>query len=99
MARAARRTVMVETTDTIRLMIVDDHAVVREGIRTYLELEDQFQIVGEASNGREAVDKARALRPDVVLMDLLMPELDGIGATKGIKETNPEIKIIVLTSF
>ena len=90
---------MVETTDTIRLMIVDDHAVVREGIRTYLELEDRFQIVGEASNGREAVDKARVLRPDVVLMDLLMPELDGIGATKGIKETNPEIKIIVLTSF
>ncbi len=90
---------MVDTADTIRLMIVDDHAVVREGIRTYLELEDHFQIVGEASNGREAADKARVLRPDVVLMDLLMPELDGIGATKAIKETNPEIRIIVLTSF
>ena len=90
---------MVDTAEQIRVMIVDDHSVVREGIRTYLDLEDQFIIVGEASNGREAADKVRALRPDVVLMDLLMPEMDGIAATKAIKEFNPEIKVIVLTSF
>lgn len=88
-----------QAADQIRVMIVDDHAVVREGIRTYLELEDQFTIVGEAANGREAAEKVRALRPDVVLMDLLMPELDGIGATKAIKEFNPAIKILILTSF
>jgi NarL family two-component system response regulator LiaR len=83
----------------IKILLVDDHAVVREGLRTYLDLEDKLSIVGEASNGREAVDKTRALRPDVVLMDLLMPEMDGIAATKAIKEFNPEVKIIVLTSF
>jgi NarL family two-component system response regulator LiaR len=83
----------------IKVLLVDDHAVVREGLRTYLDLEDRLAIVGEAANGREAVDKVRALRPDVVLMDLLMPEMDGITATKAIKEVAPEVKIIVLTSF
>ena len=83
----------------IKILLVDDHAVVREGLRTYLDLEDNLSIVGEASNGREAVDKTRVLRPDVVLMDLLMPEMDGIAATKAIKEFNPDVKIIVLTSF
>jgi DNA-binding NarL/FixJ family response regulator len=83
----------------IRVLLVDDHAVVREGLRTYLDLEDRLAIIGEAANGREAVDKVRALRPDVVLMDLLMPEMDGITATKAIKEVAPEVKIIVLTSF
>lgn len=83
----------------IRVMIVDDHAVVREGLRTYLDLEDRLTIVGEAANGREAADKVPALKPDVVLMDLLMPEMDGITATKAIKEIAPDVKIIVLTSF
>jgi two-component system, NarL family, response regulator LiaR len=83
----------------IRVLLVDDHAVVREGLRTYLDLEEHLAIIGEASNGREAVDKVRALRPDVVLMDLLMPEMDGIAATKAIKEVSPEVKVIVLTSF
>jgi NarL family two-component system response regulator LiaR len=83
----------------IKVLLVDDHAVVREGLRTYLDLEDRLAIIGEAANGREAVDKVRALRPDVVLMDLLMPEMDGITATKAIKEVAPEVKIIVLTSF
>ena len=83
----------------IKVLLVDDHAVVREGLRTYLDLEDRLAIVGEAANGREAVDKVRVLRPDVVLMDLLMPEMDGITATKAIKEVAPEVKIIVLTSF
>ena len=85
--------------ENIRVLLVDDHAVVREGLRTYLDLEEKLSIVGEASNGREAADKVRALRPDVVLMDLLMPEMDGIAATKAIKEFAPEVKIIVLTSF
>jgi len=83
----------------IKVLLVDDHAVVREGLRTYLDLEERLEIVGEASNGREAVDKVRVLRPDVVLMDLLMPEMDGITATKAIKEVAPEVKVIVLTSF
>jgi NarL family two-component system response regulator LiaR len=90
---------MTTAEGTIRLVIVDDHAVVREGLRTYLELEDRLQIVGEASNGREAVDKVRAYMPDVVLMDLLMPEMDGIAATRAIKEFAPDVKVIVLTSF
>lgn len=90
---------MTTTGDQIRVMIVDDHAVVREGLRTYLDLEDRLVIVGEASNGREAADKVRALKPDVVLMDLLMPEMDGIAATKVIKDLSPAIKVIVLTSF
>lgn len=90
---------MTTAQQQIRVMIVDDHAVVREGLRTYLELEDRLEIVGEAANGREAADKAKALRPDVVLMDLLMPEMDGISATKQIKEALPDTKVIVLTSF
>jgi NarL family two-component system response regulator LiaR len=83
----------------IRVLIVDDHAVVREGLRTYLDLSDTIEVVGEAKNGREAVDRARALRPDVVLMDLLMPEMDGIAATRGVKEVSPASNVIVLTSF
>ncbi|HLZ70629.1 MAG TPA: response regulator transcription factor [Dehalococcoidia bacterium] len=83
----------------IRVVIVDDHAVVREGLRTYLELSDEIEVVGEARNGREAVDRARQLKPDVMLMDLLMPEMDGIAATRGVKEVSPETNVIVLTSF
>ncbi|MGH2586266.1 MAG: response regulator [Dehalococcoidia bacterium] len=83
----------------IKVLLVDDHAVVREGLRTYLDLEERLEIIGEAANGREAVDKVRVLQPDVVLMDLLMPVMDGITATKAIKEFAPEVKIIVLTSF
>jgi DNA-binding NarL/FixJ family response regulator len=83
----------------IKVLLVDDHAVVREGLRTYLDLEERLEIIGEAANGREAVDKVRVLQPDVVLMDLLMPEMDGITATKAIKEFAPEVKVIVLTSF
>jgi len=83
----------------IRVLIVDDHAVVREGLRTYLELSDAVEIVGEARNGREAIDQTRKTHPDVILMDLLMPEMDGIAATRAIKEIAPEARIIVLTSF
>ncbi|HZQ37831.1 MAG TPA: response regulator transcription factor [Dehalococcoidia bacterium] len=83
----------------IRVVIVDDHAVVREGLRTYLDLSDEIEVVGEARNGREAIDRARQLKPDVMLMDLLMPEMDGIAATRGVKEVSPETNVIVLTSF
>ncbi|HZU77829.1 MAG TPA: response regulator transcription factor [Dehalococcoidia bacterium] len=83
----------------ITVLIVDDHAVVREGLRTYLDLSDSVEVVGEAGNGREAIERARALRPDVVLMDLLMPEMDGIAATKAIKYVCPQTNVIVLTSF
>ncbi len=83
----------------IRVVIVDDHAVVREGLRTYLDLSDEIEVVGEARNGREAVDRARQLKPDVMLMDLLMPEMDGIAATRAVKEVSPETNVIVLTSF
>ncbi len=84
---------------TIRVLIVDDHAVVREGLRTYLDLSDTIEVVGEARNGREAVERAGVLKPDVVLMDLLMPEMDGIAATRGVKEVSPSAHVIVLTSF
>jgi len=83
----------------IRVVIVDDHAVVREGLRTYLDLSDEIEVIGEARNGREAVDRARALHPDVMLMDLLMPEMDGIAATRAVKEASPSTNVIVLTSF
>ncbi len=90
---------MAEEGRPIRVMLVDDHAVVREGLRSYLELEESLDIVGEASNGREAVRRAHELRPDVILMDLVMPEMDGIAATKAIREQHPNTKVIVLTSF
>ena len=90
---------MSEADAPIRVMLVDDHAVVREGLRSYLELEEGLDIVGEASNGREAVRRAREWRPDVILMDLVMPEMDGVEATKAIREQLPATRVIVLTSF
>lgn len=83
---------------TVRIVIADDHAVVRRGLSMYLDLDPELEIVGEASNGREAVEKARALRPDVVLMDLLMPELDGIEATGMIRREIPDTEVVALTS-
>ena len=66
----------------IRVLLVDDHAVVREGLRTFLELQDGIEVVGEAGDGREGVAAAERLRPDVILMDLVMPRLDGVGAMR-----------------
>ncbi len=86
-------------TKRIKVMLVDDHAIVRQGLRTYLELVDDFEIVGEASNGIIAVERAAALQPDVILMDLVMPDMDGISATKLLKENGSKARIIVLTSF
>jgi two-component system, NarL family, response regulator LiaR len=83
---------------TIRVLITDDHKVVRRGLRGFLELDPELEVVGEASNGKEAVDMARRLEPDVVLMDLLMPVMDGIEATREIREEMPDTEVVALTS-
>jgi NarL family two-component system response regulator LiaR len=83
----------------IRVFIAEDHAIVRKGVRSLLSLEKDIQVIGEAANGREAVEQVRNLKPDVVLMDLLMPELDGIQATRQIRANHPDAKVLVLTSF
>lgn len=85
--------------EKITVLIVDDHAMVRQGLRTFLELQDDIEVVGEASNGAEAVEQTRQLLPDVVLMDLVMPEMDGIAATRQICAFHPGAKVIALTSF
>ena len=82
----------------IRVLIVDDHSVVRQGLRMFLNMDPELEIVGEASNGREAVSQAVELSPDVILMDLVMPEMNGIEATRIIRENSPEIEVIALTS-
>jgi DNA-binding NarL/FixJ family response regulator len=83
----------------IRVLIVDDHGVVREGLRSYLELESDIEVVGEAKDGREAVRRTHELEPDIVLMDLVMPVMDGVEATANIKQQRPGTRVIVLTSF
>ncbi len=83
----------------IRVLMVDDHAIVRKGVRALLDLQAGIEVVGEAGSGRQAVALAESLRPDVVLMDLVMPEMDGIEATRQISARLPEARILVLTSF
>lgn len=83
----------------IRILIVDDHAIVREGLRGLIEVEPDMEFVGEAASGVEGVEKALSLRPDVILMDLLMPEMDGVTAIKEIKADWEEARVLVLTSF
>jgi NarL family two-component system response regulator LiaR len=83
----------------IRIFIAEDHAIVRKGVRTLLSLDKDLEVVGEAANGREAVEKVRELDPDVILMDLVMPELDGIQAIQQIKAHRPDARVLVLTSF
>jgi NarL family two-component system response regulator LiaR len=86
-------------TTLIRVLIVDDHAIVRKGTSALLSTERDIQVVGEAADGQEAVARSQALQPDVILMDLVMPNLDGIEATRQITARQPGVRILVLTSF
>jgi NarL family two-component system response regulator LiaR len=81
------------------VLVVDDHAVVREGLRAFLELQEGIEIAGEAADGEEALALAERLEPDVVLMDLVMPNVDGLTAMRGLRERVPDARVIVLTSF
>lgn len=83
----------------IAVLIVDDHSVVREGLRAFLQLQDGIEVAGEAGDGEEALEQALALRPDVILMDLVMPNLDGVAAMRELRARVPESRVIVLTSF
>jgi DNA-binding NarL/FixJ family response regulator len=83
----------------IRVLIADDHAIVREGVRALLALSDDIAVVGEAADGREAIDAARRLRPDVILLDIAMPGLGGLEATVEIRKENPDAKILVLSQY
>lgn len=82
----------------VRVLLADDHKVVRQGLRMLLSLDEDFEVVGEAENGEEAVKLARELLPDVVLMDLLMPVMDGIAATRAIRDELPDVEVVALTS-
>ncbi|MEF3401083.1 response regulator transcription factor, partial [Listeria monocytogenes] len=83
----------------IKVLLVDDHEMVRIGVSAYLSVQDDMEVVGEAENGREGADMALELRPDIILMDLVMDEMDGIEATKEIMQNWKEAKIIIVTSF
>jgi len=90
---------MTQSNDLIRLLIVDDHTIVRKGIRALLATETDIEVVGEAANGREAIAQTAKLRPDVILVDLMMPEIDGIEAVRRITADYADTRILVLTSF
>lgn len=83
---------------SIRILITDDHGIVREGLRMYLQWDTELEVVGEAANGKQAVDMARQLRPDIVLMDILMPVMDGLTATTEIRKSLPDTEVIAMTS-
>jgi NarL family two-component system response regulator LiaR len=89
----------MNSTQPIRVMIVDDHAMVRKGLISFLKNEPGLELVGEARDGREAIEACGRLQPDVVLMDLIMPELGGVAATRTIHQRWPEVRVIALTSF
>lgn len=83
----------------IRILIADDHPIVREGLRALIHSTPDLELVGEATNGEEAIEKARLLKPDILLLDLIMPRKDGLTAISEIRQENPEARILVLTSF
>ena len=83
----------------INVLLVDDHEMVRLGVSSYLSIQEDIEVIGEAENGKIGYEKALSLRPDVILMDLVMDEMDGIEATKAILADWPEAKIIIVTSF
>ena len=89
----------MEQPEKIKVLIVDDHQVVRQGLRTFLELHEDIDVVGEAEDGKSAVEQVRQLKPDVVLMDLVMPNMDGITATQQLHELGFPARVIALTSF
>jgi len=83
---------------TIDILIVDDHSVVRQGLKMFLSLDPDLKVIGEAANGSQAVEMAKQLKPDVVLMDLMMPVMDGVTATQEIRRKMPDVEVIALTS-
>jgi NarL family two-component system response regulator LiaR len=90
---------MIEPTHPIRVLLVDDHAVVRGGLRFFLDTHDDIEVVGEGDNGEKALSLCAQLQPDVVLMDLMMPAMDGVTATQIICERFPDVRVVALTSF
>ena len=86
-------------TDTIRVLIVDDHAIVRQGLKSLIGYQEGMEVVGEAADGLQAVEQARSLQPDVILLDLVMPHMGGLEAIAQIKRDHPDARILVLTSF
>jgi DNA-binding NarL/FixJ family response regulator len=86
-------------TDRVRIVLVDDDDLMRAGLRSVLSSDETIEVVGEAGDGREAVDRIRQLRPDLVLMDIRMPDLDGISATREVLAASPDVKVVVLTTF
>src|SRR5437016_11387347 len=85
-------------TGTVRIVIADDHPIVRDGLKKLLHLEDDFEVIGEASDGREVLEKVQELDPDVLLLDLRMPNLDGLSALQALQQSNKRTRIIVLTA-
>src|SRR6266851_8909005 len=83
---------------TVRIVVADDHPIVRDGLKKLLQLEDDFEVVGEAGDGREVLEKVQELDPDVLLLDLRMPNLDGLSALQALQQTNKRTRVIILTA-